>query len=101
VGSVMKCLLLSGKILETIGAFFIAYVGVRAAVLEVLVGRHLRAADEVSDGDVKKLGDSLKEILEHRRRQFGFYEAILVGAGTLFVFFGCGLYLVGLLMEPR
>jgi hypothetical protein len=91
-----------GKILETIGAILLAYVAVRAGVLEVLVGRHLRrTAEEEGGTDLERLRAGLKALLERRKAQFGLYEAIAVSAGTLLIAVGCALYLVGLLKEQH
>jgi hypothetical protein len=89
-----------GKTLETVGAIFLAYVGIRACVIEILVGQHLHG--EVPPGtDLEKLRVGLRTVLERRKAQFGFYEAIAVAVGTLMIAIGCGLYLAGLLMEPH
>jgi hypothetical protein len=104
--------LVSGKILETIGAVFVAYVAIRACVLEMIIGRHLRRrsmdiemlrrkAEGIIDRDVERLRDGLERILEQRHRQFGFYQALLVGSGTMFVAIGCALYLVGVVVESH
>jgi hypothetical protein len=92
--------LVSGKILETIGACLVAYVGFRAAVLEVMIGRHFRG-QSLDAGDVDKLKKGLEAILEKRNRQFGLYEAMLVGSGTALVAIGCALYLAGVLTETH
>ena len=87
-----------GKLLETIGAFLLAYVGVRAGVIEVLIGRHLRRS-EARSADLEALRADLEDVLDRRQSQFGFYEALAVAAGTLLIALGCVLYLVGLLIE--
>src|SRR3982074_79112 len=94
-----------GKILETIGALFVAYVGIRACVIEVSIGRHLHRHVPVHRNvpaditDLERLRTVLSAVLERRERQFGLVEAILVGAGTLLIASGCVLYLIGLLRE--
>jgi hypothetical protein len=91
--------LVYGKILETVGAVLLAYVGIRAGVLEVLIGQHLHPRKGAGGADLEKLRAGLEDVLDRRRRQFGLYEAIAVGAGTLLIAVGCGVYLAGLLME--
>jgi hypothetical protein len=44
---------------------------------------------------------SRRTILEVRQKQFGFYEAIMVGAGAVLIAIGCGLYLIGLFMAEH
>jgi hypothetical protein len=88
-----------GKMLETAGAFLLAYVGVRAGVLEILIGQHLQRRKETGSPDLEALRAGLEDVLDRRKRQFGFYEAIAVGAGTLLIAIGCALYLVGLLTQ--
>ena len=59
---------------------------------------------EEEDGAVdetEKLRKGLRQVLERRHRQFGFYEALLVGSGTMLVALGCVLYLVGVLIESH
>jgi hypothetical protein len=90
-----------GKVLETLGAFFLAYVGAWIAVHQILTGHELEAYRDIRDGDLKKLGTALNAIFKFRRRQFGFFEAICVGIGTALVFLGCLVYLIGLWMEQR
>jgi hypothetical protein len=93
---------LMGKSLETFGAFLIAVVGIRAAILEFLVGRHLHLPNSRDlDSSMKEFGNRIGELLELRRRQFSFKEALCVGFGTAFVFAGCGLYLIGLLFYEK
>jgi hypothetical protein len=107
----MTDLLVSGKILETVGASFIAYVGARACALEVRIWRRIRQhsidpeafrheAQDAVDRDLERLRKGLETIWEHRQRQFGFYESILVASGTVAIALGCALYLAGLLQEP-
>jgi hypothetical protein len=103
--------LVGGKLLETIGALFISYVAVRACALEMKSGYHLKrqSADletrrRQGDGAVdetEKLREGLRHVLEQRHRQFGFYEALMVGSGTMLVALGCVLYLVGVLIESH
>jgi hypothetical protein len=90
--------LLWGKSLETVGALLIAYVAVRAAFLELLVGRHLRFGNASSD-DIESFRKKLSDVLEHRRHLFTVYEATIVGVGTVLVFLGCLLYLIGIFHE--
>jgi hypothetical protein len=92
--------LVYGKILETAGAFLLAYVGIRAGVLEVLIGQHLHHRKETGSVDLEELRAGLEDVLDRRKKQFGFYEAIAVSTGTLLIAIGCGLYLAGLVMEP-
>lgn len=93
--------LLIGKIIETIGALFLAYVGIWIATHEILVGRHVheRASQIGHEGDVERFGTALGEIIEFRRRQFGLVEAICVGIGTILVAIGCIIYVIGLIVE--
>jgi hypothetical protein len=93
--------LLWGKILETVGALLLAYVGVWIAVHEVLVGRFLRDGLDAPSGDTEKFRERLREIFEFRRRQFGFREALCVAFGTVLIFVGCALYLYGLWTNPH
>jgi hypothetical protein len=103
--------LVGGKVLETIGALFIAYVAVRACALEMKSGYHLkrqsadlemqRRQDDGGVDETEKLRKGLRQVLEQRHRQFGFYEALLVGSGTMLVALGCVLYLVGVLIESH
>jgi hypothetical protein len=86
-----------GKILETVGAIFLAYVALRAARLEILIAHPLDQKG-AANPDLDKLKEGLKTVLELRKKQFGFYEAILVGTGASLIALGCGLYLLGLLM---
>ena len=51
--------------------------------------------------DLEKLKAGLKTVLERRKARFGFYEAIAVATGTVLIAIECGMYLVGLLMEPH
>ena len=98
--------LTSGKFLETFGAFLIAYVGIRAGIIEALIERPIYrrrgGANEPrtsADSSVESLRAALEIVLARRRRLFGFYEAILVAAGTSLVAIGCLLYFIGLLSE--
>ena len=50
--------LISGKTLETVGAFLVAYVGVRAACLEIFIGRRLRN-DAANNTDLEVLRQGL------------------------------------------
>jgi hypothetical protein len=103
--------LVGGKLLETIGAMFIAYVAVRACALEMKSGylpkrpsADLETQRRKEDGAVnetEKLQKDLRQVLERWHRQFGFYEALLVGSGTMLVALGCVLYLVGVLIESH
>ena len=90
--------LLWGKILETIGAALLAWVAIRAWVIEISIGRHLNQ-DASGGTDLESLRKGLKTVLERRKQQFGICEASLVALGTVSIAFGCGLYLVGLLIE--
>ena len=87
--------LVGGKLLETIGALFIAYVAVRACALEMKSGYQ----DDGAVDETENLRKGLRQVLDQRHRQFGFYEALLVGSGTMLVALGCVLYLVGVLIE--
>jgi hypothetical protein len=93
--------LVSGKILETIGAVFVAYVAIRAADNWTPSAAARWKAEGIIDRDVERLRDGLERILEQRHRQFGFYQALLVGSGTMFVAIGCALYLVGVVVESH
>jgi hypothetical protein len=88
-------LLAIGKLLETIGAVGLAYVGVRAAYLEISVGRHLHLGTGAEALD--ELRDGLEKARQFRQHQFGPKEVAIVGAGTALVALGCGLYLYGML----
>jgi len=90
--------LVSGKVLEVVGAFFLAWVAIRACVIEISIGRHLHQ-DASATTDLERLREGLRRVLERRRRQFGLVEAILVSAGTSLIAVGCVLYLIGLLTE--
>jgi hypothetical protein len=91
-----------GKLLETVGAILLAYVGVRAAVLEVLIGRHLHQPTEQESGtDLENLRAGLRTLIGRRKAQFGFYEAIAVAVGTVLIAIGCGLYLYGLIADQH
>src|SRR5262245_11605387 len=87
-----------GKILETIGAIFLAYVALRAMMLEILIATPLGEEEGAANPDLDKLKEGLKKVLKRRKKQFGFYEAILVGAGASLIAIGCVSYLAGLLM---
>jgi hypothetical protein len=101
--------LVGGKLLETIGALFIAYVAVRACALEMKSGYHSkrqsaethRRQDDSAVDETENLRKGLRQVLDQRHRQFGFYEALLVGSGTMLVALGCVLYLVGVLIESH
>lgn len=86
---------LSGKLLETIGAFLIAYVGLRAAYIELFIVAPIRRGTGL--GNVAGLAGRLDELTEARRREFGPYEAMMVAFGTVCVAVGCAWYVVALL----
>jgi hypothetical protein len=70
---------------------------------ETPIGRSRNAAS-AGDGAVdetEKLREGLRQVLEQRHRQFGFYEALMVGSGTMLVALGCVLYLFGVLIESH
>ena len=89
-----------GKLLETFGAVGIAYVGLRAARREIRVGRHLYHDSPRNESQtLTDLQTQLAKAHEFRRRQFGFKEALIVGAGTALVALGCATYLYGMFTE--
>lgn len=91
--------LAAGKLLETVGAVGLAYVGIRAAIMEIFVGRHAYP-DSPNDGSppLTDLQARLAIAHEFRRRQFGFWETIIVGAGTAMIAIGCAIYLCAVLV---
>lgn len=91
-------MLIWGKVLETIGSILVAYVGVRAFIYEIMIGRHYTIEPTGTD-DLEKVGTRLSHLYDIRRRQFGSIEATAVFFGTLLIAAGCGLYLAGLLSE--
>lgn len=92
--------LIVGKFIETLGALLVGWVGMRACYIAVFiegpVRLHTQAKDQL-DVTIKEL----EEINELRHRLFGYWEAIFVGAGTLLIFAGCVVYLIGLISEFR
>jgi hypothetical protein len=83
---------------------------VRACALEMKSGYHLKRQpadletqrqDDGAVDETEKLRKGVRQVLERRHRQFGFYEALLVGSGTMLVALGCVLYLVGVLIESH
>ena len=94
------CLEVVGKILETVGAIFLAYVALRAAWIELLIAHPLDQKG-TNNPDLTKLNKGLNTVLELRKKQFGFYEAIWVGTGASLIAIGCGLYLLGLLVAEH
>jgi hypothetical protein len=98
--------LIWGKVLEIGGALLLAYVGLNAARVEISIGRHLhrdRNSSErpgpASGTDLEHVKAGMRELMELRKEQFGFYEAIAVATGTTLIAVGCLIYLVGLLIE--
>lgn len=94
--------LVYGKVLETFGAILVAYVVVRAAKIELSIGQLIKPHDgTIESNDLERLRKDLKTVLDRRNEQFGFYEAILSGIGTLLIAIGCALYLIGILREAH
>jgi hypothetical protein len=60
-----------------------------------------RWKEDGAPDETETLRKGLRQVLERRHRQFGFYEALLVGSGTMLVALGCVLYLVGVLIESH
>ena len=91
-----------GKILETIGAGLILWVAAHAFYIEVMIEGPVRLDEAETDrepSDLDRIRQSLEKINEKRRRQFGFWEALFVLAGSAAIFVGCALYLIGLFQE--
>jgi hypothetical protein len=94
--------LILGKILETIGAICLAWVGFRVGILEFWIGRHLLPSRSVNVADsLEELRLRLKEEQEFRRRQFGQSEAVMIAAGTGLIALGSLIYLYGLLSSSH
>jgi hypothetical protein len=100
--------ILIGKILETIGALLIAWVGARAMYIEVRIAAPVRrepkgdsALDVPPKSDLEIVEERLDKINDIRNRLFGYWEAIYAGIGTVLIFFGCAFYLFGLLSERQ
>jgi hypothetical protein len=55
-----------GKLFETIGSVLVAYVGVRAAILELLIGRYFAPRNR-SGSDVDKVGNRLEHLYDRRK----------------------------------
>jgi hypothetical protein len=106
--------LLIGKLLETLGAGLIAWVGMRAMYIAVWIEGPVRSISpeegsvdieppSISDAqklsDVQKLLLEIQRINEKKNKLFGYYEAIYVGTGTLLIALGCLVYFIGLIME--
>lgn len=90
---------LIGKLVETIGAGTLAYVGVKIALFQCFIGRHFHRKAPSECPDLETVRVMLAELTEFRRKQFGTQEALLVAIGTIFVTIGCLVYLIGLWQE--
>lgn len=90
-----------GKLLETFGSALLCYLGVRATLLEIFIGRHLRKKAMSDSSDLSKLGERLRDLQKHRDKVFGPTEIYIVAAGTLLIAIGCLLYLHGLSGQPH
>jgi len=86
-----------GKLLETIGAISLAYVGVKVACVEWFIDRHIHSKEPTTNPDMEGIRTMLEEISERRRKQFGTTEALLVGVGTTLAAIGCAVYLYGIM----
>lgn len=91
--------LIFGKALETAGALFLAYVGVRAAAIELFIVGPIRSGKAGHGGVFHDVAKRLEAVAEARRREFGPYEACIVALGTLCVALGCLWYLGALMVE--
>jgi hypothetical protein len=98
--------LVSGKVLELGGALLVAYVGFHAARIEILITRHLYRDFVVGEKpeagistDLEQVKGDVRKLMELRKEQFGYYEALAVAAGTTLIAIGCFVYLIGLLIE--
>lgn len=99
-------LIILGKILETLGAALLAYVGGRAALIDLFIVRPI--IHESIGGDQQdtasatdRLVERLSGVANARRRQFGTTEVSIVALGSLLVAAGCAVYLIGLLIEDH
>ena len=91
-------MLLIGKTLEFVGAVLLAVTVIRAAYLQLKIGRHLRttASRPEVDNSLEALQDQLRELLEQRKLQFGTGAAIMTAVGGVLFVLGSALYLIGL-----
>ena len=81
-----------GKALETLGAFLLAYVGIRAAIIEIFIVHRLRNKNHNINSQTDIIARNLEEIDVARRKDFGPYEAGIVAVG-------CAIYLVAIASE--
>lgn len=96
-------IVLAGKIIETIGAAFLAWVGIKVAYLEWFIGRHLIKGNEgkKSSSSVAAMRESLEKAKDSHRKNFGPTEALCVGCGAVFILLGCVIYIVGISLEIK
>ena len=88
-----------GKALETLGAFLLAYVGIRAAIIEIFIVHRLRNKNHNIKSQTDIIARNLEEIDVARRKEFGPYEAGIVAVGSVLVAVGCAIYLVAIASE--
>lgn len=99
-------LLLIGKAAEIVGSALIFWVAARACLIEVMVIGPVGVSPAPASGhptqqksDLDDVSERLDPVNERRRRQFGYWESILVAVGTLLILGGCIIYFFGLLSE--
>jgi ribosomal protein S12 methylthiotransferase accessory factor YcaO len=63
---VVRTALDARQLFETIGSVLVAYVGVRAAILELLIGRYFAPRNR-SSSDVDKVGNRLEHLYDRRK----------------------------------
>lgn len=87
-----------GKVLEFVGAVLMAGTVLRAAHLQLTIGRHLETTSSQPPHDtLDTLRAQLVALLEQRKLQFGSAAALITALGAALFVVGSGLYLMGLL----
>lgn len=71
-----------GKLLETIGGGLLAYTVIRAAYIEMRLGKKMPSAQNVDDTDLDFIRQVLRRRFEQLKMQFGFWEALISAIGA-------------------